>query len=588
MVFEFGNQLGWFAFLALVPLIIVYLIRPKPTLLKVPSLMFFIKRSNVRTTQSLFRRFQNDLLFLLQLMVLALLAFSITVPSLILNRDVVSGNIVFVLDVSASSKVMENGKTRLDIAKDKIRDLATSRNSLILLKSSPVIALQNVGRSELVRYLDRVQSTDSGSDISAAIMLAGDMLANSRGRVVVVSDLIESKGLDADVAKNILESRDIGVDLVNTKTGDSRNNVGIVDMIISGEDVNLYVKNYNNVEEDVSLKINEDTNNLKIGAGSVEPIVFSINGNTTKVEILNQDDFSSDNSVVIVRPYSDTIKVLWITSKPSKFLKAALDSIEGVSVTVSEPPIVPEDDFDVYIISDLNRENLAFDNLGSIFRRVKNNGGDAIVLAQKNSNEINYEGLLPFEFEDPVSGGVSVVDQVNRFTKDVDFGYVSNVFTVERNYNSIVSVGNNTVVSAFDAGEGNIIYYGLVDSESDFELTPGYPIFWNNLIYSLVGRGNLNDVNLKTGFILEIGNKTEILDNVGIYQLGKLPISVNLLNERESDINFIDTESSFEHAEGELEPIKSDVDYRLDLYLVAIALIIILLEFIYIKYRGEI
>lgn len=586
MVFEFGNQLGWFAFLALIPLVIVYLIRPKPTLLKVPSLMFFIKRSNVRTTQSLFRRFQNDLLFLLQLITLALLAFSITVPSLILNRDVVSGNIVFVLDVSASSKVLEGDKTRLEIAKDKIKDLATSRNSLILMKGSPVIALQNVRRSELVGYLDRVQSTDSESDFVSAIMLAGDMLASNKGRVVVAGDLIESKGVDADVAKNILESRGIGVDFLDTKL-ENRKNIGIVDMIISGEDVNLYVKNYNDLEEDISLKINDDTNNLKIGAGSVEPVVFTLKSNTTTVEILNQDDFSADNKVVVVRPYPDMIRTLWITSKPSKFLQAALNSIEGVSVITAEPPVIPEDDFDIYLISDLNKENLAFDNLGSIFRRVRDHGGTAIVVAQKSSSEIDYEKLLPFELNNFTSGGLTVVNQVNKFTKDIDFGLIDNVYEVSGE-NSIVSVGNNTVVSLFEVGEGNVVYYGVIESESDFELTPGYPIFWNNLIYSLIGRGNLNDVNLKTGFILEIGNKTEILDNVGIYRLGKLPISVNLLNEKESNINFIDTESSVEYVEGELESIKADVDYRLDLYLVAIALIIILLEFVYIKYRGEI
>ena len=77
MLFEFGNTLGWLAFLSLIPLIIIYLIKPKPTKLKVPSLMFFMKRTNTSTAQSLFRRFQNDLLFLIQLLVLLLLAFSV-------------------------------------------------------------------------------------------------------------------------------------------------------------------------------------------------------------------------------------------------------------------------------------------------------------------------------------------------------------------------------------------------------------------------------------------------------------------------------------------------------------------------------
>src|SRR3989344_1451990 len=179
MLFDIGNNLGWYAFLSLIPFIILYLIRPKPTKLKVPSLMFFMKRVSSSTTQSLFRYLQKDLLFFIQLLVLLLLAFSMVDPSFLLNRDVVSGNIVFVIDVSASSQVIEMGnKTRFEIAKEKIKDLATTRNSLVLLKSSPIMALQDVSRSELVRYLDRLNPTDDSSDVAAAISLAGDMLAD--------------------------------------------------------------------------------------------------------------------------------------------------------------------------------------------------------------------------------------------------------------------------------------------------------------------------------------------------------------------------------------------------------------------------
>ena len=587
MVFEFGNILGWLAFLALIPLIIVYLIRPKPTLLKVPSLMFFIKRTNISTTSSLFRRFQNDLLFLLQLLVLSLLAFSITEPLIELNRDVVSGNVVFILDVSASSQVQEEDKTRLEIGKEKIKELATAKNSLILLKASPTIALQEAKRSELVRYLDKVQATDSTSDIAAAIMLAGDMLANKKGRVVVASDFIESKGVDSEVAKNILESRGIGVDYINTKAG-NRENAGIVDMVISGDDVNLYVKNYNEIEKKISLKINDDISELNIGAGAVEPIVFTIKSNTTNVEILEEDDFLVDNKIVIIRPYPDMIKILWVTSKPSKFLQAALNSIEGVKTTIAEPPIIPEEEYDIYLISDLNKENLAFDNLGSVFRKVKDRGKIAIVTAQKNSNEINYESLLPMKLENYIEGGITTVEQINSFTRDIDFGLVENIFEVNKSTNTIVSLNNNSLISVFETGEGRVIYYGIIESESDFKITPGYPIFWNNLIYSLIGRGNLNNINLKTGHTLEIGNETEHLDDSGIYKLGEVPVAVNLLNEKESDINYEDTETKPEYIEGELQTIKTEVDYRLDLYLIMLSLILILFEFIYIKHRGEI
>ncbi len=585
-VFEFGNQLGWFAFASIIPLIIVYLIRPRPLVLKVPSLMFFIKKTSVNVTTSLFRRFQNDLLFFLQLLVLLLLSFSILEPVLNIESDVVSDNIVFVLDVSASSKVNEDGSTRLDIAKDKLKELATTRNSLILLESFPVIALQNVRRSEFVRYLNSVQSTDASSDIASAIMAAGDMIGEGRGRVVVASDFIASKGADVILAKNILESREIGVDFIDTKVSGLRKNVGIADMTISGEEVNIYIKNFNDDPIEVSLNVDDETQTLDILGRGVEPYVFLIKGNLTEVEILEDDDFETDNKAVIVRPYPDSIRLLWITNKPSRFLRAAFDAVEGLSVTVAEPPIIPEEEYDIYVVSDLDREQLVTDNIGGVFRKIRDEGGNAIIVAQIDSSQIDYEGLLPFEFVDLIDGGITQIDQKTSFTKDIDFGLVKNVFQVGRHPGSIVSAGDNSVISIFDAGEGRVVYYGLIGS--DFHLTPGYPIFWNNLIYSFVGRDDLNNFNLRTGTRVESGNETEALHNVGVYRLGNMILAANLINERESDINFADEGREFEFTEGKLETIKSDVDYDLVFYIALAVLILVLFEFVYIKVRGEV
>ena len=136
--------------------------------------------------------------------------------------------------------------------------------------------------------------------------------------------------------------------------------------------------------------------------------------------------------------------------------------------------------------------------------------------------------------------------------------------------------------------DGTLAYYGITESESEFELSPGYPIFWSNFIYSLTGREDLNDVNLRTGFVIEGENQTKTLDKVGVYELDKKTLVANLLNEKESDINFVDDKSSARYVNGELEPIKADVDSRLDVYLTILALLILLFEFFYIKVRGEI
>ncbi len=587
MMFSFNNIFGFYAFLALVPLIIIYLIKPKPNTLKVPSLMFFMKRANSSTSQSLFRYFQKDILFFIQLFILLLLSFSITQPILTLNRDVFSSNIVFVVDVSASSKVTyANGQTRLDISKEKIKDLATSKNSLVLLKSYPIVALHDVSRSELNNYINRLEATDDISDIASAIALAGDLLANDKGRVVVLSDFIESKGINPEVAKNVLNSRGIPVNFYNTKK-DNLSNVGIVDVVINEETVNLYIKNYNNETNKISLRVNNDINILNIKPNNVEPFVFNVKDQFTNVEILDSDNFNIDNKVIILRPYSDVIKVLLISNHPSKFLKAALTSIEDVKLTIAEPPVIPKGDFDLYIINNVDKDKIVVDTFGAIKRDIEENGKSVIITSQNGLDQIDFEGLILINFNNVTLGGNAVIRQNNRFTKDLDFASVSLIYNLSNQGDSIVSVNNISIISLFNLGKGKAAYYGIMDDKSDFKITPSYPVFWSNFIYYLIGRDNLNDVNLKTGYLYNDGNESKTLDKSEIYEINGRKLSVNLLNERESDINYV-SEGVNNDVNYKLETVKTNVDYDLNMFISILVILLVFFEFIYIKFRGEV
>ncbi len=150
MSFQLANLIGLLAFMSLIPFIIVYLIKPKPQKLKVPSLMFFLSRTKSTTRDKLLKILERDILFFIQLAALLLLSFSMAEPLIFAKKDVVSSNIIFVIDASASSKVIENGKTRFEIGKDKVKELATTRNSLILIKSTPTLAINDAGKTELV------------------------------------------------------------------------------------------------------------------------------------------------------------------------------------------------------------------------------------------------------------------------------------------------------------------------------------------------------------------------------------------------------------------------------------------------------
>ena len=588
MAFEFGNILGLLGLVSLIPLIILYLIKPRPSTLKVPSLMFFFNRERTTTFESFLRHFHDDLLFYLQLFVLLLLGFSLAQPLLSFERKAVSNNIVFVLDVSASSQVIEkDGRTRLDIAKDTIKDLVTSKNSLILIKSKPVIALQNVGRSELIRYLDGVHSTDDLSDISSAIVVSAELLEENKGRIVVLSDFGISRGVPISVSESIAKAKGIYVDLINTALS-RRKNIGIVDLALSDDSANVYIKNFNDNDENVKLKIGNNIKEFSIKSGSVEPYVFKLENGDTKIVLNVKDDFDTDNNLIITRPYEDKLKVLLISKNPSKFIKAALNSISYIDLTTAQLPVIPKGKFDVVVVSNINNNDL----LQGSFNDLKNDvvGGTNLIFASWDGiDEVDFSGLLPLNFNGKATGGQINIDQATKFTNDLDFGDSGINYKVEGSGFNILSVNNNPVLSLFNFGKGKVLYYGLMD-DADFRLSPDYPIFWSNIISYLAGREDLNEINLKTGEIFDISNETAInLDKKGIFNLGDKKYSVNLLDEKESDINneFGDKQT-ISATNVKLPAVKVYVDYRIDFLLVFIAFCLVLFEFFYIKYRGEI
>ena len=106
-------------------------------------------------------------------------------------------------------------------------------------------------------------------------------------------------------------------------------------------------------------------------------------------------------------------------------------------------------------------------------------------------------------------------------------------------------------------------------------------------------------MNYNTGSVLNFNEEQKIqtpkgrlttkslgLENVGLYTLNDRTIAINLLDEKESDVSKEGglgkqgfTQSS--------DKFKEKVPYELIDYLIILAIILLLLEFIYIKLRGD-
>lgn len=596
--FQFDNITGLLALLSIVPLIILYLIRPRPKLMTIPSLMFFMQTSGSNRLTSFLKNFVRDLLFLMQLLTLLILSTAVAKPYTNYQYDITAKNTVIVLDVSASMQTIENGRTRLEIAIDKAKDVLGGKNSIVLAKEVPFAALRDADYSDANEFLKALKPKATPSRIGDAIILAGELLSGE-GRVVVISDFINTGGQDPETAKGVLTSKGLVVDFIDV-TSEERSNVGFVGVKPEKEQVTTYIKNFDRITRTIQLTAGETKKVLELPPGYAENFVFKPQEGITKVTIEPKDDFPLDNELFVSAPTRKKVNALLITNQESVFIKNALIASGDVEVTVAEPPVVPKTGFDVYVVHNVDMDKVLPGTFEDIAGKVKE-GASVVVHAQERSDTINYQGLSPVKIGPPGDRTTLFVEHVNQFTKNIDFGGVEFYYTAELEDGiTLVSAEQDPVVAISTLGRGKRMYYGIVEKASEFKFSPEYPIFWTELMYYLTGQQNIKNLNYKTSDTLILDRESEvqtptktvkqseiILEEQGIYTLPDRQVAVNLADEMESSINS-NISIGVKSTEFELKPVTEKRKFLFERAFLWAAMALLLIETIYIKKRGDV
>ncbi len=594
--FELANPAGLYALLALVPLILLYLIRPRPKQMNIPSLMFFLHSSGSKRLTSFLQHITHDWLFLIQLILLLALALTWSQPFSTYQHDITASNTVIVLDVSASMQTEENGGTRFDYAVSAAKKVLGSKNTIILAKDTPYLALQDASADDAIRFLNALEPRETTSRIGEAIIMAGEAL--SEGRVVVISDFINTGGQDPDIAKAVLETKKLVVDFINI-AGEKKKNIGIIQIDAAADETTIYVKNYNDQQAQVPLQIGGTRETLTISGKGTETYSFKTPPGVNKIEIGANDDFPTDNVAYLSAPAGGKAKVLLVSNNVSQFLRNGLIAAGEIDLQVTAPPIVPDGDFDVIIINNIDRDEVLPGTFEDILTKVEA-GATAIVALQDDSSRIDYRGLLPVKLGEKTDGGFVNIEQLNRFTKNIDFGKSNSIINAEL-------LGDQTIIATINAqpaitlkkqGAGKIIYFGIPE-DADFKFSPHYPIFWTELMKFVTEQQDVRNLNLKTGETMLLDREQSIrtpsktvkravlvLDEAGVYELEDRTIAVNLVNDFESNIN-AEKKIGVKSTEYELRPVKETRKLPWELYLLALALALIVFEVFFIKYRGD-
>ena len=622
VVLPFARPIGLLALIGAIIFIILYLRRPKPQDKVIPSLMFIMQEKKRSTQYSFFQKLMTNLLFLLQLLSIAGLGIVAAAPFVKLNYDVTLENTVVILDVSASMQAKEKGISRFDRALEDAKKVLSGRNSIIMAENIPLIVLENENSEIALDVLSKIKPRATTTNLGDSLLLAKDILGDKPGRIVVFSDFLSTEGPDIGVVRAALSSEDKIVEFVDVSN--NAKNVGITRLEVTKYTTKVYIKNFNDESAQRNIKIVKDgkvitQTKVTIAPNSIENFIFDTPAGISSIELEPKDDLEADDVAHIATPPKIKNTVLLVTNEKSSNLELALGAAKDIELNVVNPPVLTintkkekiepykHDVIIVYKINNVNkREGIVpgtFDDMEDYAEK----GGSLIIAVQDDLKEINMKNLPVVELKNKANKPTKVcVETINQITKQFEkercFTTAGIYFGADANKNTITFASADDKTPLIVYGEkkkGKVVYYGILDEASDFKTLPSYPIFWNSLINFLVGAEDIKEFNLKTGKIAAISEQSVktpssslstsklLMDEIGIYEFSGKKYAVNLLDEKESDISLPSKVESKKEREELIEGQSSEHVFNLEFAILILVFLFMLIEFIYIKRRGD-
>ncbi len=578
----FRNPMALLGLLSIIPLIIIYLIRPQPKEIRFSSTQFL--REGEAERSAVLSRLINDPLFWIQLLVLLSLSVAAAGPYTT-QAGPASSHLVVVLDSSASMQAGSRALQLIDPYLDKYQ-----RISIVLAESMPRTTLSEGSPAEARDALRRQSPKAVSADLSSAMTLAGSLLANDGGNMLVVSDFISWIGDDPDATRKILQA-DGRVSIVFADCYQGGDNVALVEAwdVPGPGYVNhtALVHNYGPARM-VPVTIRSPNGaaagrTLQMDSGGDSYLSFTAYPGVSEISLDLEDAVSWDNHAYIYVPDLAQKRVLYQGQEGPAL--AALRSLPNVEVQTAGDL----KGFDLIVLARNASQN------GKLNRYI--DGGKVIFIA---SDQESPE-YLPVRVTGELPGPAGLWVRSEGFAKGVHFDEIG-IFRYpqavsRKGSTTMVEANGQPILSYWRLGKGMVIYSGL-EMDSDFYLRPEYPIFWYQMVSWITGAPDTVESNRKTGEIIHLGEtarietpstniaaSTLLLDEVGLYRYQGKAVAANLYDPKESSLQRNNVVEAGVFVSASRETV---VEEDLSDWIIALAALVIIAELAVMKRRREI
>jgi len=566
--------------LSIIPLIIIYLIRPRPKEIRFSATQFL--REGEVERSAVLSRLINDPLFWVQLLVLLSLSVAAAGP-FTMQAGPASSHLVVVLDGSASMQAGSQALQLIDPYLDKYQ-----RISIVLAESMPLTVLSEGSPAEARDALLRLKPKAVSADLSSAMTLAGSLLAGEGGHMLVVSDFISWIGDEPEATRKILQA-DGRVSIVFADSYQGGDNLALVEAwdVPGPGYVNhtALVHNYGPARA-IPITIRGPggaaSRTVQMAGGADYYLSFTAYPGVNEISLDLEDAVAWDNHAYVYVPDLAQKRVLYQGEEGPAL--AALRSLPNVEVETSGE----FNSFDLIVVA----RNASLD--GKLNRYI--DGGRVIFIA---SDQESPE-YLPVRVNGEQTGPASLWVRDEGFAKGVHFDEIG-LFRYpqaisRKGSTTLVEANGQPILSYWRLGKGMVIYSGL-EMDSDFYLRPEYPIFWYQMVSWITGVPDILQSNKKTGEMILLGETAQVetpstslaassllLDEVGVYRFQGKVVTANMYDPQESSLQRKNGVDAGAFVGGSRETI---VEKDLSNWIIALAALAILLELAVMRMRRE-
>ena len=482
---SFTSPLALLALL-LVPLVIIlHSLAVRWRRREVSSLLFWNEVLRENRASMRIRRILRNLVLLVECLAIAALALALAGP-LFARRGGPGGDVILVLDTTASMKAREGSRTRFDEARGRALEALSelgrgSRMLVIAAGRTPRLAVPFTDdRETLRRTIQDAQATDEPGDLRDAVLLALSLRDASRGdRLLVITDgAFDSLG-DIDPARPWMRW---------VRVGAARSNIGITSLAFrrtgggdnaaaaaGGYEMFLSLRSFSarpatfplTVSAGPSVVVREQVTLAPGGARGISvPWTGPTSGRVT-AEIGVSDDLAADDRAFAVFAPARGVRVRLI-GEGNFFLETALSSLPNVTlitmtaaealaasggpdVTIFDRTVVPPLGKGAYIVIDSVPAGLPLRASGT---------RDGLRVTNAN---LSHPLLASVTLEGVAIGQALRLEPGPGFTE-------------------LAAAGGAPVMLAWDQGELKLLLIGFDIRQSDLPLRPAFPVLLANAL----------------------------------------------------------------------------------------------------------